>query len=48
MNSQVTYSIVVPVFTVTCKTIATVMSFVVNYIGSKFWVFRDEEYSYAR
>jgi len=32
----------------TCKTIATVMSFVVNYIGSKFWVFKDEKYSYAR
>lgn len=31
-----------------CKTIATGMSFVVNYIGSKFWVFKDEKYSYAR
>lgn len=31
-----------------CKTIATVMSFVVNYAGSKFWVFKDEKVSYAR
>lgn len=31
-----------------CKTIATGMSFVVNYAGSKFWVFKDEKYSYAR
>lgn len=30
------------------KTIATGMSFVVNYVGSKFWVFRDEKVSYAR
>ena len=31
-----------------CKTIATGMSLVVNYVGSKFWVFKDEKYSYAR
>jgi len=31
-----------------CKTIATGMSLVVNYIGSKFWVFKDEKYFYAR
>ncbi|SHE78436.1 GtrA family protein [Desulforamulus putei] len=31
-----------------CKTIATGMSLVVNYIGSKYWVFKDEKFSYAR
>ena len=31
-----------------CKTIATGMSLVVNYTGSKFWVFKDEKVSYAR
>jgi len=31
-----------------CKTIATGISLVVNYVGSKFWVFKDGKYSYAR
>ncbi|WP_027363524.1 GtrA family protein [Desulfotruncus alcoholivorax] len=31
-----------------CKTMATGMSLVVNYTGSKYWVFKDEKYSYAR
>lgn len=31
-----------------CKIIATVMSFAVNYSGTRFWVFKDQKITYAR